>query len=228
MLPHALPRPTGVEFGAAVRPLQYLAGDFYSVFRLDRHRVGFYLGDVVGHGAAAALLSVFVMQAIRPTRMSANSYEVLAPSVVMEQLNLNVIAAAFPNEPFLTMIYGVLDLSLGTCTYCSCGHPPAMVLRPGESPTMLEATAPLLGVFDAPFREEQVTLAAGDRLVLYSDGATMASWGSHGEGITGLASCMGTRDGRSPQSLVDMALSAAAFDGKAPDDITLLIAQIDR
>ncbi len=227
MLPRVLPRPVGVEFGAGVRPLQHLAGDFYNVFRLDQHRVGFYLGDVVGHGPAAALLSVFVMQTIRPKRIEGTAYEVLPPAAVMEQLNRDVIAAEFPDEPFLTMVYGVLDTTRRLWTYCSCGHPPALVLRPGEASILLEVTAPIVGVFEAPFEQAETTLAPGDRLVLYSDGSSTAVWGRHGQGIAGLISSVAIRDDRSPQNVVDDALSVAGFDGQPSDDVAVLVAQID-
>src|SRR5690606_10077303 len=61
MLPQSLPVVDGASFSASLRATNHMAGDFYSAFRLDRERVGFYVGDVMGHGPAAALLSVYTM-----------------------------------------------------------------------------------------------------------------------------------------------------------------------
>src|SRR5205823_4207729 len=79
MLPKVLPKLNRVEFGASLRPTLHLAGDFYNVIRLDRDRVGVCLGDVMGHGPAAALLGVFAMQGLRTKTIDGTSYEVLAP-----------------------------------------------------------------------------------------------------------------------------------------------------
>ena len=65
MLPRNLPTVPGAEFGAALRPAQHLSGDFYNALRLDRDQVGFYVGDLMGHGPAAALLGVYAMALAR-------------------------------------------------------------------------------------------------------------------------------------------------------------------
>jgi phosphoserine phosphatase RsbU/P len=225
MLPRRLPHPPGVELGAGLRPAQHVAGDFYNAFRLDHDRTGFYLGDVMGHGPAAALLSVYVMQAFFPKRVEGTEYEIIPPAQVLERLNRKVLAAEFPDQPFLTMVYGIFDAADRTWTYCCAGHPPPLVLRPEGPPATLETTAPLLGVMEAPFSQATVALRPGESLVLFSDGALTARWGSSGPGLDGLATFIGTREGRASQALVDGALAAADFGTEQNDDIALLVAR---
>lgn len=228
MLPRTLPRPPGVEFGAVLRPSLHLAGDFYNVFRLDQHRVGFYLGDVMGHGPAAALLGVFAMLVFQPKKIEGTSYEILPPALALEALNRELLAADFPGGPFITMIYGVLDTQRRVWTYCAAGHPPALLLRKSGRPITLDSNSPLLGVVDGPFVQKEVSLQPGDRIVLYSDGIDLIEWADRGRGIGGLINLLSERDGGSPQELLDSALqeAASAID-PPPDDLALLIAQVE-
>lgn len=225
MLPRVMPSLPGVEFGAALRASLHLAGDFYNAFRLDGDQVGFYLGDVMGHGPAAALLGVFAMQAIRTKQIEGHNYEIFPPDQALAMLNRELIAADYPGGPFVTIAYGVLDVSARTWTYCCGGHPPALLLRPGEPPVMLGVGGPLLGVFEAPFAHQVVALSSGDRIVLYSDGIDSVRWGTHGDGVAGLTNLLSIRDGRSPQELIDSAMALANQDEQEGDDLTLLMAE---
>ncbi len=225
LLPHPLPSMPGVRFASGYRPTEHMAGDFLSVFRLDRHRVGFYVGDVMGHGPAAALLSVFAMLSLRTKRIDGSSYEVLRPACALEQLNRSLIEADLPDQPFVTMVYGVLDTSAHTWTYCSGGHPHPMLIRDGAPPVALDPTAPLLGVFDLPFHDQEVSLQAGDRLVLYSDGVLAARWGQQ-EGLDGLMSRLQPHQQQPVQTLIDRAMASLHFDTLMADDVAVLVAEI--
>lgn len=227
MLPRTLPSLPGLALGAALRACQHLAGDFYNAFRLDRDRVGFYVGDVMGHGPASALLSVYAMQVIQTKRIEGHSYEILSPSESLAGLNRDLIAGDFPGEPFVTMAYGVLDVPRRRLSYCCAGHPPALLLRPGEPPAELGGGGPLLGVLEeARFETREIDLQAGDRLVLYSDGLDAVHWEDHGRGPSALAARLSERDGRSPQDLIDAAMSTAGLDDWRADDLTMLMAEI--
>lgn len=226
MLPRVLPKLPTLEFGASLRPSLHLAGDFYNVVRLDRDCVGFYLGDVMGHGPAAALLGVFAMQGIRTKKIEGSSYEILPPSAVLAGLSHDLIVADFPESPFVTMIYAVIDTERHSLTYSCGGHPPALLIRPGEPISNLECQSPLLGIFDLPFEQAQIILQPGDRVALFSDGVESIIWGDFGEGVAGLSQCLSIRDGRSPQELVDDAM-ALARPGEGPaDDLTLVMVEV--
>src|SRR5262245_45447975 len=151
MLPRSLPCLPEIEIGASLRPIRHVSGDFYNVFRIDHERVGIYLGDVMGHGPAAALLSVLVMQLLRPKRIEEDRYEILPPSEVLSALNGELLEADMAGPPFVTMVYGVLDVARRTWTYGLGGHPPPILLRRDQPPTRLGGGSPLLGVFETPF-----------------------------------------------------------------------------
>ncbi len=226
MLPRHLPRAAGIAFGAAYQPYLHLAGDFYNAFRLDSDHVGFYVGDVMGHGPAAALLSVYAMRVIQTKRIEVNSYQILAPSTSLGGLNRAMIEEAFPGEPFVTMIYGVLDVANLRLKYCSAGHPPAWRLRQGEPVVQLGGGGPLLGVVEADFETHEVDLLPGDRVVFYSDGIDSVRWGDAGQGAEGLIARLSVRDGSSPQELIDEAMASAQQDDWRPDDLTLMMLEL--
>ena len=57
-------------------------------------------------------------------------------------------------------------------THARAGHPYPVLIRPGQQPLQLEIQGSLLGVFEqAQYVEQSVQLQAGDKLLLYSDGA---------------------------------------------------------
>ncbi len=227
MLPKSLPRLTGASFGAAFRPCEHLAGDFYNAFRLDRDHVGFYLGDVMGHGAASALLGVYAMQVIRTKKISGNSYSILSPNESLQSLNRDLIAGDFPGDPFVTMVYAVLNVPQRRLTFSSAGHPPMLLLRPGQEARRLDASGFVLGMIEVTYEVHEWDLEPGDRVVMFSDGIDAVRWGDYGLGTKGLAQALSIRDGRSLQEVVDDALRIAdGSDDLLVDDLTVLMVEI--
>lgn len=227
LLRHPLPKPPRVSLGAAIRPAHHLAGDFYSAFRLDSSRLGIYVGDVMGHGPAAALLGIFAVQAMVTRTVEGHHYEILPPEVALGRLNEVVKDAEIPGSPFITMTYGIMDTEAATWTYCGAGHPPAILFREGSSPCFLESNSPLLGVLDLPFSASTVALEPGDRLLLYSDGAQAAEWSDRGTGMEGLIATFATRrEDVPPQRQVEEALGSLTFAPGIPaDDVALVLVE---
>src|SRR5947208_1224161 len=83
-LPKSLPELGPVRFQSLFRPAGYVSGDLFDVMRLDEKRIGFYVADAVGHGMPAALLTMFVKQAlvtkdILPKSIAPCGYRLLDP-----------------------------------------------------------------------------------------------------------------------------------------------------
>ncbi len=223
LLPTSFPRLPGIDFGYAYLPLNHMAGDFYNVFRLDRDHLGLFVGDVMGHGPAAALLTVLAMHTIRTKKIEGHSYQILPPSQVLADLSQKLIEARLPSEPFLTLAYGVLNLQSLVLTYCTGGHPPPLLLRGELAPISMNENGPLLGVVEVPFSDSDVQLLQGDRLLFYSDGALSARWGAHGSGELALAATLKPRSPLLVQQQLDLAASDCSFDdAHLEDDITIL------
>ena len=70
----------------------------------------------------------------------------------------------------MTAFFGVLELDTGKLTYCSAGHPPAMIKR-GASVELLARNSPMLAGFPRMhYRSGKTHLKKGDILLLYTDG----------------------------------------------------------
>jgi len=63
-LPAKLPNSNKLHWGTIFLPAEWVSGDIYDVMRIDESHIGFYVADVVGHGMPAALLTMFLKQAL--------------------------------------------------------------------------------------------------------------------------------------------------------------------
>ncbi|MCD6303900.1 MAG: SpoIIE family protein phosphatase [Planctomycetes bacterium] len=230
-LPRQLPAVGGVRFGALYRPLGWVSGDIYDVARLDETHVGFYVADAVGHGMPAALLTMFIKRAIPSKRIVGHSYEILPPHLSLEQLNSAICEQNLSSCEFCTAVYCVLDVASLKLSYARAGHPePLLVRRDGEI-IALDAPGSLLGVFPGEkYSSATVQLAAGDRLVLYSDGIEDAL-------ATSGDDCSAFRRRLpeiAPLPRDEALLQIAAWVDERPqtprasDDVTILLADVER
>ncbi len=175
-LPPALPRVGPVSFHALFRPAGHVSGDFYDVLRLDETRVGFYVADAVGHGVPAALLTMFVRHALTTKQCDDDGYRILEPADTLARLNESLLARNLSVATFASAVYGVVDTATRQVTIARAGHPPPLLLRAsGEPATTVEPDGALLGVFPGEcYGQQSFTLAAGDRLVVTTDGTEVA------------------------------------------------------
>lgn len=172
-----------VEIAWKYVPCQSLAGDFLNVFPLDDEHLGLYVVDVSGHGVPSSLMAVTVGRFLSPKvsdsslllRPDGNGGIKLAtPAEVAFQLNELFQADEFSGLYF-TMLYGVLHVPTGGLRYVSAGHTPlAQVSRDGTATLHEMSGFPIGFVPEVEFDEESLTLSAGDRIYLYSDGVPEA------------------------------------------------------
>ena len=115
--------------------------------------------------------------------------------------------------------------------YVVAGHPPPRLVRADGRVEALASGGPLLGVLPgARFRQGEATLAPGDAVVLYTDGATEAR-DARGEELetAGLDRALGAAGPAGAGPLLDAVVDAvdAWADGAAEaDDLTLLAVRV--
>ena len=210
MLPASLPKGSAAKFAWLFRPCAEIAGDSLNVFELDENHVGMYVLDVVGHGIAAALLSVAVSRVLSPAPNSfllrpsedGRGYRLRPPAEVGNELNRR-----FPwdraTEQFFTLVYGVLDVRTRDFRFVCAGHPPPVHIS-GETMSVLKGPSGVpIGVAETDYVEQSVRLSPGDRLYFYSDGVSEAMDAADEPFSTErlLDSIRGTRSGTLTQSL---------------------------
>ena len=177
LLPPSLPNIPGLSLAAHYHPASsaQVGGDFYDVFALDKERWAFFLGDVEGHGTAAAAVTSLVRYTLRAAALHHDE-----PADGLAELNTALVGD--PNEKkFCTVMYGLLVRDASSDPYhvtlATGGHLPALLLDP-DSRTVTQVR-PDGGMFvgaitDATFAQCELQLQPGQTLLLYTDGITEA------------------------------------------------------
>jgi sigma-B regulation protein RsbU (phosphoserine phosphatase) len=143
-----------------------IGGDFYEALETP-HGVRLLVGDVRGKGLDAVRLAGVVLGSFRD---AAQDHPDLAQ--VTAALDRSVTRAIGP-EDFVTAVL-VQVLGDGSAIVVNCGHPAPLLVRAGQA-TELDPPepAPPLGLGPRP-EALRLTLALGDRILLYTDGASEA------------------------------------------------------
>jgi serine phosphatase RsbU (regulator of sigma subunit) len=170
-LPATLPNTEKTRWAATFLPAEWVSGDIYDVARIDEEHIGFHVTDAVGHAMPAALLTIFLKQALVMRQTIGNEYKILEPSQVIQTLNEKMAAQKLSGYQFATSCYCLLNINSLELTYARAGHPYPVLIRDGQ-PQQLEIQGPLLGIFDQSIYPQQtIQLQPGDKLLIYSDGA---------------------------------------------------------
>ncbi|MBN1972240.1 MAG: serine/threonine-protein phosphatase [Sedimentisphaerales bacterium] len=171
-LPATLPSDNRIQWATVFMPAEWVSGDIYDVVRIDENHIGFYIADVVGHGMPAALLTIFLKQALVMRETAGNSYRIFSPAEVVQKLNKKMAAQKLSGYQFATCCYCLLNTQTLELSYARAGHPYPVLIRPGKEPEQLEVRGSLLGIFDqAEYHEHTIQLQPGDKVLIYSDGA---------------------------------------------------------
>jgi len=225
LLPAAFPEMSGCAIAGTWRPAYGFGGDCYDTIKFGSATLAVSIADVVGKGLPAALLMSNLQAAVRAFASEATLARDLCGSV--NRLLCRNVASG----KFVTFCYCQIDLARRTITHANAGHNPPILARADGRVERLSAGGTPLGVFaDAPYEQAQTRLAAGDRLVLFTDGITEAQDASNEEfGDERLVSLVVERRALAPQPL-----QASIFDtvnaftgGTFQDDATLIVIGIE-
>jgi sigma-B regulation protein RsbU (phosphoserine phosphatase) len=166
-----LPEPIG-ENSAGVRvvteymPAYAVGGDFYDFIDLGSGRVMGVIGDVSGKGVTAALTMGRVSADIR--RMAT---EVSGPAELLERLN-HTLSVRMQDDRFVTALCVLLDAPNKKWIFANAGHVLPLLRRStGVVSRVAYSSGPPLGIVaHAQYREETISVAARDILLLATDG----------------------------------------------------------
>jgi serine phosphatase RsbU (regulator of sigma subunit) len=164
-----------VTFAALYRPASWVSGDLYDIVRVDESHVAFYVVDAIGHGMAAALLTMFIKRAVTTKRIRPDGYELLEPSETLALLNDALAGQTLPRCQFVTGCYCLLNLETLVLRFARAGHPHPLLVDEDGGVTELHTQGGLLGVFRGEdFPTRQVQLRPGEKVILYTDGLELA------------------------------------------------------
>jgi len=167
-------RPTGpleskFEIYAVMMPAKSIGGDFFDYFLIGDTKLGFAVGDVSGKGVPAALF-----MSVSRTVLRTVAFEGEDPGPVLSKVN-GILARDNTEGMFVTIFYAVLDLETGRLSFSSAGHDDSLLLGGADGCEPLGYMGPAIGLFDdAEFPTATRDLAAGDTMLLLTDGITEA------------------------------------------------------
>jgi serine phosphatase RsbU (regulator of sigma subunit) len=170
ILPHSIPKLTGLDIAAHYLPMTSVAGDFYDFIQIDDKHIGILIADVSGHGLPSALIASMLQVAL-----SGQAGHATKPAKVL--LGLNRALCGKFTQNFVTATYVYVDLENNQMRYAGAGHPPMLQWRnsTGKTAQILE-NGLFLGMFaEASYEALEFPLEPGDRYVLYTDGILEAT-----------------------------------------------------
>jgi PAS domain S-box-containing protein len=224
MLP--APRPVGhhqaaVRYRPAVGALN-VCGDWYDLVDLPGDRLAVAVGDVVGHGLAAAC----VMGQLR-SALSAAARVADGPARALEALGL--YARSVDGAESTTAATAFIDWDNRTLTYSSAGHLPPALLHPDGTVSFLDrATDPPLGASpEHATRPEAVSpFDEGATLVLYTDGLIERRTEDIDTGLARLTDALTRHRHAGPEDLADALLTDLLPPTGNSDDTALVVIRL--
>ena len=168
LLPGCIPKAAGLEVATLALPSREVGGDYFDVLSLAGDRLLFMIADVTGKGMPAALLM---------STIHACTHVMVPMTMSLKESIANTNRVVFDNtdpDKFITAFAAIYHTS-GLLEYVNAGHEPPLLVRQDGAIERLETGGPLLGVVPGmQYAEGEVQLAAGDTVVLFTDGVTEA------------------------------------------------------
>ena len=222
ILPQELPHAPGYDFGALMIPARLVGGDFYDAFWLDKHRVGFVIGDVADKGIPSAIF----MARSHAFIMSEASHSG-DPVGVLRRVNNHLIHLEQSTQ-FVTVLYGILDIQNGTFTYARAGHElPLIISGDGTVRTLPHNAGQAVGMLEEIILDEHsIVIPPGGTLFLFTDGLTDCRNPQHEPfGHERVAMVLGGQAGRGGQQVCNAlweTLQNYQSGSMQDDDVTLV------
>jgi sigma-B regulation protein RsbU (phosphoserine phosphatase) len=221
LLPKSLPRIDGFDVAGMWQPARSVGGDYYDALDLGGGKAGLCIADVAGKGMPAALLMASLQAAVKATAAADTP-----PARLCEKVR-HVVAGNLAGGTFITFFYALLDANARTLTYCNAGHNPPLLLRAGGDVERLDVGGSVLGRLfrGESYDEATVTLAPGDRVVLFTDGVSEARHGGEDFGDERLIDVVRAHRGLGAAELQEKIVEAITSftSGNFGDDVTLVV-----
>ena len=177
MLPNEFPPfPERKDFDifASMTPAKEVGGDFYDFYLVDDSHLMVTMADVSGKGVPAALFMVVAKTVLKNLVLAVKDPNELS-SVAAKSNDL--LCENNDAMMFVTVFMGMIDLKTGKLSYVNAGHNPPIIYRESErnfSYMQVERNHVMGGIDGLTYMAQEITLAPGDGIFLYTDGVTEA------------------------------------------------------
>ena len=162
---------TEFDIYASMDPARQVGGDFYDFFMTDDDHLCIVMADVSGKGIPAALFMMASKIILADFAKMGQT-----PAQILESTN-ETIAANNPENVFVTVWLGILELSTGRLTAANAGHEYPVLMHEGGSFELLKDKHGFVigGMTGMKYKEYEVDLKPGSKLFLYTDGVPEAT-----------------------------------------------------
>ena len=221
LLPQEPPAVRGLDVGHRYESAAQVevGGDVFDFLMLPDGRLAVVLGDVTGHGIDAAAdmaMAKFVFRSLARRHPE--------PPDFLAHAN-DVVGAEIAGGSFITMAYLTADPG-GRVACSSAGHPRPRLVRPDGAVEELRCGGIALGVADdQSYDVVEVDLAAGEAVVVYTDGLVEARRAGELYGIERLDRALAAAAGLGAQEIADaLVAECRAFSGgELADDCAIVV-----
>ncbi|MFE4258567.1 SpoIIE family protein phosphatase [Streptomyces sp. NPDC056883] len=222
LLPHRLPvRENVVTVGRYLPGTAGMdvGGDWYDVIEAGGGRLALVIGDVQGHGVAAAATMGQLRSAVRAFALSGNE-----PEQVMRGTN-ELLIDLDPGQ-FASCCYVLLDPASGLALAVRAGHPQPLLRHPGGRTEVLDLPGGMvLGVdAEATYPVTRLRIEPGAVLALYTDGLVEIPGTDIDMGVERLRAALAAAGPAPLTETADRLVAEAGHSTDRPDDIALLLA----
>lgn len=226
LFPRTPPTLKSLQYAGVCRPVQSVGGDYYDFLPLGEETLGIALADVSGKGVSAALLMAGVQGRLQS--LAADHSDRLPE--LASKLNRALCAVTDSNR-FVSFFYGVYRGAERRLDYVNAGHlPPFWRQAATGKVSRLQPGGPVLGILQqAEFQQGSLEFAAGDLMLLFTDGVS-ESMNTAGEefGEERLGRLFAEAAPLSSEAISQRITEAVqGFRGgsEAQDDLTLIVAK---
>jgi PAS domain S-box-containing protein len=196
-----------------------VGGDWYDIIELGAGRTAFVVGDVMGRGVTAAAGMGQLRAAVR-----AFAKLDLPPAEVLEYLD--GIVSDLPGDQIVTCVYAVFDSTDQSLNLANAGHLPPLLVSADGATQRLDTAGPPLGAGYYGMPTEQVHLALGSTVALYTDGLVERRDRDLDLGILSLERVLAEHAAAPLQQLPEVVVSTLLPDG-SHDDVAILLTRVN-
>ncbi len=225
LIPKRLPTVNGIAIAASydVAGLgAQVGGDWYDAFAMPDGRLGIVVGDVTGRGIRAASAMGQLRTLTRAFALAQGGHRY--PGDALTLLNHHQLAGE--DEHLFTIVYVIIDPASGKISWANGGHPPPLLRHADATCEFLDGGNGLMGVEERAYETHEGPTAAGDAVVLYTDGLIERRGESLDIGLERLADAAvsGPED---PQAMCEHILERVLEPpGQRYDDVTAVVARL--
>lgn len=222
LLPHRLPVREHVQTVGRYLPGTLgmdVGGDWYDVVETGAGLLALVIGDVQGHGVAAAATMGQLRSAVRAFALTGSS-----PEQVMSGTN-QLLIDLDPGQ-FASCCYVLLNPETGAARAVRAGHPQPLLRHPGGRTEVLDlAGGVVLGIDpEASYPVTELHLETGSVLALYTDGLVEEPGTDIDEGVERLRQSLAAARPTPLTEAADQLIGMAGSTANRPDDTALLLA----